>query len=86
MVALSPSALAAPVLDETVVLDADRGAYFGLNQVGGRIWELLTDGPRRVSELVDGVVAEYDVERPRAEDDVRELVDRLAEHGLVDVR
>jgi hypothetical protein len=86
LIALAPSALAAPVLDETVVLDADRGAYYRLNAVGGRVWELLSDRPRSVAELVERVVAEYEVDPARAEADVVALVERLADHGLVAVQ
>jgi hypothetical protein len=86
LIALAPSALAAPVLDETVVLDADRGAYYRLNAVGGRVWELLADRPRSVADLVERAVAEYEVDPARAEADVVALVDRLADHGLVAVQ
>ena len=30
--------------DTTVLLDVNRGRYYTLNQVGGRIWELLARG------------------------------------------
>jgi hypothetical protein len=74
------------VLDDTVLLDAERGAYYRLNRVGGRVWELLAARPRSVDDLVDQVVAEYEVEPERARADVGDLVERLSAHGLVEIR
>jgi Coenzyme PQQ synthesis protein D (PqqD) len=53
--------------------------------VGARIWELVQT-PRRVGELRDRIVAEYDVEPPEAERDLLDLLADLARRGLVDVR
>jgi hypothetical protein len=85
-IALAPSALAARVLDDTVLLDADRGAYYRLNAVGGRVWELLADGPCSLAALVERVVAEYEVGPERAQADVAALLGRLADHGLVTIQ
>lgn len=69
---------------EAVVLDMDRGVYFGLNSVAARVWELVQT-PQAVSVLIDHVVAEFDVERARCALDVRELLRKLAEQRLVSV-
>jgi Coenzyme PQQ synthesis protein D (PqqD) len=86
LIAVAPSALAARVLDETVVLDADRGSYYRLNAVGGRVWDLLADHPRSLAGLVEQVVAEYEVDAERARADIVALLGRLADHGLVAVQ
>jgi PqqD family protein of HPr-rel-A system len=85
-VARAPHVLEAPVLDETVVLDPERGEYYRLNPVGTRVWELLASGPRSLDDLVETVVGEYDVNPARARTDVVALLDRLVDRGLVDVR
>ena len=41
--------------DEIVILDLRTRAYYSLNEVGARIWELLADG--RSPESAAGVVA-----------------------------
>lgn len=74
--------VATRVPGETVILDADSGRYFGLDGVGSRVWELLAT-PTRFGDLVDAVVAEYDVERSRCEGDLRSLVADLRKAGLV---
>jgi hypothetical protein len=86
LVARSAHVLDAGVLEETVVLDPERGAYYRLNRVGTRVWELLGARPRSVDEVVERVVEEYEVEPARARGDVVALLGQLAARGLVDVR
>jgi Coenzyme PQQ synthesis protein D (PqqD) len=77
--------LEAAVLDEIVLLEPDRGAYYRLNPVGTRVWELLAAGPLSIDDVVERVVGEYEIEPARARADVLRLVARLADRGLVDV-
>jgi hypothetical protein len=49
------------------------------------VWRLLTV-PRPVNELVDAVLAEFEVDRERCERDVVALLQEMAERGLVEVR
>ena len=70
---------------EVAILDLERGTYYGLDEVGARIWELVQE-PAAVSEVQATVIEEYDVEPARAERDVLALLQRLAEEGLVEVR
>ncbi|HXW08443.1 MAG TPA: PqqD family protein [Vicinamibacterales bacterium] len=67
---------------EAVLLDLSSGAYFGLNQVGTRIWQLLEAG-RLPDQIARTIVEEYDVDRPTAERDVAALVDALVDRRLI---
>lgn len=67
---------------ETVLLDLEAGAYFGLNAVGGRIWEMLENGPRSLAELCDALEQEFSVERATLEADVAALAADLQANGL----
>lgn len=69
---------------EVAILDLERGTYYGLDEVGTRIWELVQE-PTAVSEVQATVVEEYDVEPARAERDVLALLQRLVDEGLVEV-
>ena len=69
---------------EVVILNLADGVYYGLDEVGARVWELLRE-PRTVAELRDVVAAEYDVDAPTAEGDLRELLEELAARRLVEV-
>jgi hypothetical protein len=70
---------------ETVILSFDKGAYFGLDEVGTQIWQLL-QRPQPVRALCDAIVAQYEVEREVCERDVLSLLERLQAEGLIDVR
>src|SRR5688500_623973 len=69
---------------ETVLLSMQSAMYYGLDQVGSRIWELVR-APIRVSDIRDAIEREYDVERERCEADVLAFVRELAEKGLIEV-
>lgn len=68
--------------DEAVILGLEDGVYYGLDAVGARVWSLLAE-PRRVSEIVAAVTAEFDVSAERCERDVLALLGELAEHRLI---
>lgn len=79
-----PEHVSRSVGDEAVIL-ADRGMYFGLNPVGARVWGLIQE-PRTVAEVCETIMAEYEVDRSACERDVLELVTRLSEERLVELR
>jgi hypothetical protein len=69
---------------ESVLLNVKSGRYFGLDEVGTRMWAALTTTPS-LSAACETLLAEYDVERGRLERDLRSLVEKLVEHGLLEV-
>lgn len=79
---ISDEVLSQEVNGETVLLDLEGESYFGLNEVGTRIWQLLqTD--ITIEEALDTLTGEYDVSRVQLECDVGALLGKLAEAGLV---
>lgn len=74
--------LARQVGGETVMLDLAKGAYFGLDPVGARMWQLLAEGKTLV-EVCDAIVEEYEVSRDAVERDLLALLDDLKAHGLI---
>ena len=70
---------------EAVILSLADGVYYGLDPVGASVWTLL-EQPRTVAELRDAIVAEYDVDAPTAEADLRALLGEMAGRGLVELR
>jgi Coenzyme PQQ synthesis protein D (PqqD) len=69
---------------EAAVLDFKRGTYYGLDEVGARIWNLIAE-PTIVGEICDALVAEYEVEPEVCERDVIALLGELAVRGLVEI-
>ena len=82
---LSDEVLSQEVNGETVLLDLEGESYFGLNEVGTRIWQLL-QSEHSVAGMVDSLSVEYDVSREQLESDVSDLLDKLTEAGLVSLR
>lgn len=68
---------------EAVLLHLDVGRYFALDPVGTRIWALLRERGGRVADVLDGVVAEFDVSPGEAERDLLALLDELVAERLV---
>ena len=68
--------------EETVLLDLASGHYFGLDAVGKLIWESVSDG-QSLTDAVDAIVAEYEVDKSQAEADVTAFADQLVERGLL---
>lgn len=85
VVLASSDQLSADLAGEAAVLHVPSGTYYGLDEVGARIWSLLQQ-PRTLAEVRDTIVTEYDVDAARCERDILNLVTRLVEHGLVEVR
>ena len=58
-VSIPPQVMARTVGEETVILDLATGTYFGLDPVGARIWELMSEG-RTLAEICDQMLEEYE--------------------------
>lgn len=74
--------MARTVGNEVVLLDVESGRYFGLNDVGAAVWNHLADDCS-LSDLVEAVVAAFDVEDDQAASDVNALMRDLIDAGLV---
>lgn len=68
--------------DETVLLNMDSGEYFGLNDTGTRVWELLTEGRGR-EEIARRLAEEFEVAAEAASDHVASLCEELLAAGLL---
>lgn len=77
--------LASEFGDEVVLLSLRDGMYYGLEDVGTRVWSLLQT-PTTLGAIRDALVAEYRVEPVRCERDLRALLGEMASRGLVEIR
>ncbi|MEM7590114.1 MAG: PqqD family protein [Cyanobacteria bacterium P01_A01_bin.83] len=69
---------------ETIVLNLDSGGYYGLNDVGVTVWNLIQN-PITLEEIRDALLAEYEVEYEQCDRDLRKLIAELSAIGLVEV-
>lgn len=80
---VSDEVVAREVNGEVVLLDLNSGQYFGLDAVGGRIWQLLSDAPRTLAQICDQIESEFDAPRERIEADLLTLAKQLQEQELI---
>lgn len=79
---IPPDVMSQEVSGETVLLNLKSETYFGLDELGTRIWQLLLDHQGTLS-IVDTLLKEYDVNRKTLETDVTRLLDDLLAAGLL---
>ena len=68
--------------DELVILDLDSGKYFGLDEVGARMVELI-DEHGEVDKVVAKMLDEYDAGEEQLKTDLEELLLQLISHDLL---
>ena len=69
--------------DATVLLDAERGLYYTLNEVAGRTWELLAAGEPLI-EVLRCLGEEFEVSEGTLQADVAALLGWLVETRLIE--
>ena len=84
VVVASKELAAADLGEEVAILNLTNGVYYSLNPVGARIWSLIQE-PRSVRDVCNTLVAQYDVDSDRCEQDAIALLQQLAENDLIDV-
>ncbi len=83
-VGVTKDQVSADLSGEAAILNLKTSTYFGLNPVGASIWRLIQE-PKKVTEIRDAIVEEYDVEPDRCEHDILELLQELSKHGLIEI-
>jgi len=70
---------------EIVMMSMETGKYYCLNPVASRIWQLLEE-PITLSELVDKLLKEYEVERAVCLTEIEDILDKLDAEGLLEIK
>jgi hypothetical protein len=68
---------------EVVLLNLESGKYYGLDEVGARMWTLLAQHGA-LEPVYQALLEEYDVAPERLQHDLLALVDDLVKHGLLE--
>ena len=71
------------VAGEMVLLDLSSGTYFGLNRVGSRVWERLSESACSVRQLSQMIESEFEAPYDVIEKDIVELTRSLVDKGLI---
>lgn len=78
----NPTIFANTVDSDLVMLDEQAGLYFGLNSVAHTIWQLLAT-PKNYQELVNDLVAQYEVSVERCQQDIQKFLAHMLQHHLI---
>ena len=69
---------------ESVLLNLETEQYFGLDETGTRMWQVVTASPN-IDAAFGELLAEFDVEPEVLRSNLIELLDRLVDCGLLQV-
>lgn len=73
------------ILDrESVFLNLETERYYGLNESGTRMWQLVTSAPN-IDAAYQDLLAEFDVEPELLRMNLTELLSLLVDNGLLEV-
>lgn len=79
----NPTVIFKPVSDGAVLFAPSTEIYYGLNEVGARVWQGLPPASQSLDELCASLAGVYpDVAEATLREDVQELLDALIEAGL----
>jgi len=67
---------------EAVVLNLKTGKYYGLDELGTRMWSLLAEHGR-VEPAYRALLDEYEVSEEQLRNDLLSFIDNLASHDLL---
>lgn len=83
--ALLPHVLVRFLDKESVLLNLDTERYYGLDETGTRMWQLLTSAPT-IDAAYQELQNEFDVESELLRLHLTELLGRLVENGLLQIQ
>ena len=75
----------AEVDGEMVGLHVDKGTCYGFNSTATRVWSMI-ESPKRLSELRDALISEFEVEPEVCEAQLVDLLRDLEADGLVEMQ
>jgi|SRR5262249_40558360 len=81
---VTPDTLINVIEGESVLLNLKSETYFGLDQIGTRMWALLTTSDS-IQAAYEALLDEYDVSADALRQDMRDLIEKLLGNGLVEV-
>jgi methyltransferase-like protein len=61
---------------------ADMNSVYTLNETGAFIWEHI-DGKKSITEIIDALTEEYDIERKVAEEDIYSFIENLKKYLII---
>ncbi len=80
----TPEQIASELGGEAVILNLGTGQYYGLNEVGARVWELIQQ-PCTFDSILHSLLEEYDVQPDVCKQDLTKILIDMKEACLIEV-
>ena len=84
LVARGESLMSSDLDGETVMMSIESGKYYGLDDIGSRIWALV-EQPLSVGNLCDTLMTEFEVDRETCQQHVLEFLEELRDESIVTI-
>ena len=81
-ISLSPDVISQEVSGETVLMDLASEHYYGLDEVGTRVWQLIGQ-TKDLRAIYQTLLQEYEVKEERLLQDLDVLLGQIAGLGLI---
>jgi hypothetical protein len=81
---MTPDTLINVIDGESVLLNMKSESYYGLDQIGTRMWTLLTTADS-IQIAYQQLLTEYDVSADVLRQDLNDLIDKLVTKGLIEI-
>jgi hypothetical protein len=82
MIVQSNEVIVSNMGQEKVMLSIAKGKYYNLGELGGDIWDMLSE-PKPINQLVSELIKVYDVDPVQCEQHVLNFLQHLFEEDLI---
>ena len=84
LVRRSENILFSEIDQDKVMIDIERGAYFGMNPVAGEIWDML-EVPQTPQQVIEKLLALYEVDVETCQTETMQVLQRMARLKLIEL-
>jgi len=81
----SENLLTSKMDDELVMMNLEKGEYYGLNVIATRIWSLL-EQPQSIEQLINCLTDEFDVSRDKCLNDIAPFLENLMNRQIIEIQ
>ena len=79
---LNPEVLFQELDTQTILLNISNEQYFGLDEIGSRLWQLFSKN-NNADDVLAQMLVEFDVDQVRLSNDLTLFIQELSEAGLI---
>lgn len=76
--------ISADLEEAIVMMDIEKGQYYSLNEVGSKIWDMLTE-PIQVHAICENLMTDFDVSAEVCQQEVLAYLTELLELGIISI-